>query len=173
MREKLKDLNIRITELSDYLGVSRPTLYKFLGFYEKGKYKNINKNILKLFRYIDQTPDIGKANVIAYILNNPDVKFGEDGGNETLASEAGTHSFDDVTSIEKSEFIRNVRDKGMLDEVIPYLNDCFKVFHKDQHDESELEILARFVLFNDDVKIGRKVTKHKIEMTKEIMRGGE
>ena len=73
MREKLKELNIRITELSDYTSLSRPTLYKFLGFYEKGRYKNINDNVLRLFKYIDGTPNIGKANVIAYIVNNLDV----------------------------------------------------------------------------------------------------
>ena len=49
MREKLKALGIRLTELSAYLKFSRPTLYKYIDEYEQNKYINIDYKVRKVF----------------------------------------------------------------------------------------------------------------------------
>ena len=54
MKERLKEMELKITELSDYLQISRPTMYKFIEAYDTGDNSIINKNVLKLFKYIDE-----------------------------------------------------------------------------------------------------------------------
>ena len=34
LRERLKNMEIKITELADYLQISRPTMYKFIEYYD-------------------------------------------------------------------------------------------------------------------------------------------
>jgi hypothetical protein len=70
MRETLRQLDIKITELAEYLHISRPTMYKFIESYEKGARSLIPKPILGLLDYIEKTPYIGKKNVVNYILTN-------------------------------------------------------------------------------------------------------
>lgn len=70
LRERLKEMELHITELADYLQVSRPTMYKFIDYYDCAKYNLINKNVLSLFNYIEENELAGKKNVINFILNN-------------------------------------------------------------------------------------------------------
>jgi len=69
MREKLKKINLRLTELAHYLNISRPTLYKYLEEYESRKYKDIDKNTKRVFDFIKKTSTISKIAVIDYIIN--------------------------------------------------------------------------------------------------------
>lgn len=52
LKEMLKKLDIKITELSDYLKISRPTLYKFIDYYDKNNTKQMDKRLVDLFNYI-------------------------------------------------------------------------------------------------------------------------
>ena len=70
IKDRLKDLEIKITELADYLQMSRTTLYKFIEAYDSGNKRDVNSSVLKLFNYIEKNELIGKRNVINYILNN-------------------------------------------------------------------------------------------------------
>lgn len=68
MREKLKTLGLKLTELSNYLGYSRPTLYKYLEDYENKQYKQINFRVKKVFDFIMKKRTLSKIEVINYIL---------------------------------------------------------------------------------------------------------
>ncbi len=68
MREKLKNLGIRLTELSNYLGCSRPTLYKYLEDYENRNYKNIDSKVRKVFDLIIKKKTLSKIEVINFII---------------------------------------------------------------------------------------------------------
>lgn len=70
LRERLKDMDLRITELADYLQISRPTMYKFIDYFDNNEFSLINKKVLKLFNYITENELAGKTNVVSYILNN-------------------------------------------------------------------------------------------------------
>ena len=70
LREKLRGIDIRITELADYLQISRPTMYKYIEAYDAEQFSEINNKVLKLFNYINNNPLIGKKTVMNYILNN-------------------------------------------------------------------------------------------------------
>jgi hypothetical protein len=68
MRTKLKSLELRLTELSTYLGFSRPTLYKFLDDYEKKEFKSIDFKVKVIFDFIMQKSTISKIEVINKII---------------------------------------------------------------------------------------------------------
>ena len=68
MRTKLKSLELRLTELSTYLGFSRPTLYKFLDDYEKKEFKNIDFKVKVIFDFIMQKSTTSKIEVINKII---------------------------------------------------------------------------------------------------------
>ena len=69
IRERLRMLQIRLTELEDYLNISRPTLYKFVEYYENGKQKLINPVVRDLFKYIEKNKNLTKKEVVSYIAN--------------------------------------------------------------------------------------------------------
>ena len=68
LRDRLKELDLKITEMADYLQLSRPTMYKFIECYDNKEFSSINKNVLKLFNYINENELVGKKNVVNYIL---------------------------------------------------------------------------------------------------------
>mgnify|MGYP003301601296 CR=1 FL=1 len=70
LRERIKQMDLKVTELSDYLQISRPTMYKFIEYYDEQNFDLINRKVLKLFNYISENEFIGKKTVISYILNN-------------------------------------------------------------------------------------------------------
>ena len=71
LRDKIRDLGLRLIDLSEYLEVSRPTMYKYIELYEQGHKGEINPKVLSLFDYIEKNDStISKNNVINFILNN-------------------------------------------------------------------------------------------------------
>ncbi|MFH2116846.1 MAG: hypothetical protein ABII85_02240 [Bacillota bacterium] len=69
MKERLKELGIRLTELADYFNLSRPTIYKYIELYEKGKMDQINPLIRNVFVFISNKEVLSKKEVITYIIN--------------------------------------------------------------------------------------------------------
>ncbi|MFW6272812.1 MAG: hypothetical protein ACOC2U_03430 [bacterium] len=70
MKSKLKALNLRLTELSTYLKISRPTLYKYIESFEKKEYQKIDYHVLDIFKFINKRTTKSKLSVIEYIINN-------------------------------------------------------------------------------------------------------
>ena len=67
MFKKLDLLNIKISELAQYLNISRPTLYKFIELYEGNK-NLLRKKYLELFDYINNNLYLTKIDVIKFII---------------------------------------------------------------------------------------------------------
>jgi hypothetical protein len=70
IRDKMKDANLKITELSFYLGVSRPTLYNFIDLYIQKEYQSLEKRVYDLLTFIDNTKPLSNAIVLNYMINN-------------------------------------------------------------------------------------------------------
>ena len=68
MRKILQDMGLRITELSDIMDVSRPTMYKFIDMYENGKRDDIDPVILKFFDSVERNPKMKKKDALYYAL---------------------------------------------------------------------------------------------------------
>ena len=70
IRQKLRDIDLKITELADYLKITRPTLYKFIDSYDNGDRETINKKVLSLFDQLENNPLAGRNTILNFILNN-------------------------------------------------------------------------------------------------------
>ena len=68
MRKILHDMGFNITELSEIMDVSRPTMYKFLDLYENGDRDRIDQNVLKFFDGIKRNPKMKKKDALYYAL---------------------------------------------------------------------------------------------------------
>jgi len=69
IREALKAMQLRLTELEEYLNISRPTLYKYVEYFESGKQNLMNPVVKDLFKYIEKNKSLTKKEVISYIAN--------------------------------------------------------------------------------------------------------
>ena len=142
LRQRLKEMDLRITELADYLQLSRPTMYKFIECYDNGEFEQINKKVLKLFNYINENELAGKRNVVNYILNNlVEVKqLGSKQENDTLS----LIKKNILTNPEskKSQFVKLVAQKDTFDKIIYYLMDIYEISknkNRSQDEETKLK----------------------------------
>ena len=141
-------MELKITELSDYLQISRPTMYKFIEAYDLGNTSVINKHVLKLFKYIDENPLIGKKTVVSYILTN----LVEE---KELGDTAENHIYNQIKRYlianpesAKSQFIELVVQKTDYDDAIIYLLKIYPLLRKRKLSDEEIAFLKPF----DDIK---------------------
>lgn len=65
---KLKKLDIRLTEISTYLNYSRPSIYKFIEDYQNKKYAGLPHIVKETFDFINKSSTINKLSVIDFII---------------------------------------------------------------------------------------------------------
>ncbi len=137
IKDRLKDLEIKITELADYLQMSRTTLYKFIDAYDTGKKGEVNGSVIRLFDYIERNDLIGKRNVINFILNNM-----------TSVSECDTPEVNELVkrvkeyisgnpTSEKTQFIDKCVSSNQFDITIHYLMDVSVLLKKRKLSDAE------------------------------------
>lgn len=144
IKKRLKELEIKITELANYLQISRPTMYKFIESYDSGNKKDINPSILKLFNYIEDNSLIGKRNVINYILTNmTDVKDVESDETNEILRVVKSYVSNNPDS-EKTQFIRKCAAHSQFDVVIHYLIDISSLIKKKRLTKEEEEKLKPY-----------------------------
>ena len=152
LRERMREMDIKVTELSDYLKISRPTMYKFIDYYEAGQFDLINKNVLKLFNFISENDLAGKKSVIAFILNHLiEVKpLGE----KTEISEMNRIRKYIVENPEskKSIFLKLCASTDFFDDLIYILPDVFAISQKNKKDENEQRFLDLYTSFLENLK---------------------
>ena len=149
LREKLRDIDLRITELADYLQISRPTMYKYIDEYDAKRFVEINNKVLKLFDYISNNPLIGKKTVINYILNHlVEVKELETKSEANDISSIRKFIIDNPGS-KKSEFIKIITEKKCYDNVIEYLMDIYPLIKKRKLTDDEIEKLRLYDEINN------------------------
>ena len=142
LKERLKEMDIRITELSEYLHVSRPTMYKFIECYDAKQFDVINKEVLDLFNYIVENELIGKRGVITYILNTSAA--------ENISGSAESRAINYLKSnpnSKKSKFIKECVTSETFDKIVFYLADILPVLHKSKLDPNEEKTLAPYKEF--------------------------
>lgn len=150
LRGRLKELDIRITELTEYLQVSRPTLYKFIDMYDDSDFDMINRKVLKLFNYICENQYIGKKNVINYILTYlTDVKELGDKEEISTIKIIKKHLVSNPDS-EKARFVELCFKKDLYDSVIHYLLMIENLINKKNLTGGEIDLLKPY---EDIIKI--------------------
>jgi len=152
LKDRLKNMDLRLTELSDYLKVSRPTLYKFIDSYDTKNFEQINKQVLKLFNYITENELAGKKNVINYILNNM-VDLKELGGKDDIKSIKKIKSFlISNPESKKSKYLELISEKSDYDDIIYYLVDIYSLLKKKKLSQEEELLLKPYETFLKEIK---------------------
>ena len=70
LRERLKEIEIRLVDLADFLNISRPTAYKFIQMYETGYKDSIEAKLLKFFDFVMSEKGLTKSKAMSYIVEN-------------------------------------------------------------------------------------------------------
>lgn len=125
LRDRIRDLDLRISDLAEYLKISRPTLYKYIDMYEEGNRSTIDTKILNLFDYIQNRKNIGNSNVIYYIMNNI-----IENGNLNNSEEDKRIKIKSLLKTEnksKEDFIYMLTEDNFFDPILEYLIKCKKL----------------------------------------------
>lgn len=158
IRDRLKEMELKITELADYLQVSRPTMYKFIDAYDNGRKEEISNPALRVFEFIEGNDMVGKRNVISFILNNLAEIADTDSGevNEIVNSVKLYISANQKS--EKTQFIRKSIESTQFDIIIHYLMDIESLFSKDNLTEEETK---KLVPYKEIIKIYSAINKEE------------
>ena len=141
LRERLKEMDLRITELAEYLQVSRPTMYKFIELYDNKKFGLINRDVLALFNYINENELVGKKGVMNFILTQlTEVRTAD--GNQTV-EEVKNYLLSNPQS-KKSRFIADCFLSPEFNDVICYLADIAPLLKKKNLNQKEKSKLKAF-----------------------------
>ena len=165
MKERMRELNIKMTELSEYIKVSRPTLYKYIESYEEGDYESIPNRVVSLFKIMEK-PEVTKEQVISYIISS----FKEEDGNDA-GDAVRRYLSDPSSSSSKVEFLQKVATTDCLDSIIPYLNDCIDILSGENIDDEQAYQVARLVLMRSKVIRNLPLKDEELKEVKEILRG--
>ena len=144
IRERLKEIDFKLTDLSEYLKISRPTLYKFIDLYDKKNYESINNHVLSLFKYIDENPLVGKKSSINYILTNlVDEK--------ELRTETDVSLFMQIKKLiisepdsSKSKFLELLVKKSDYNDICEYFIKIYPLLRKRNLTKEEIELLKPY-----------------------------
>ena len=164
MKEKLRDLGIKTTELSEFMKISRPSLYKYIELYESKEYKQIPEKVLRVFKYVDKYKNLTKEQIIAYTIGE----------------------FSDTETSDKKEAVRNyLLNKGMndpkidlmyvlattdsLDAVVQYLASAGKILDEGEMDDSKIYQVSRLVNLKHDIMTNTPLDEEEIKKTKSIL----
>lgn len=164
MKEKLRDLGIRTTDLSQYMKISRPSLYKYIELYESKDYKPVPEKVLRVFKYVDKYKNLSKEQIIAFTIGE----------------------FSDTDTSDKKEAIRNyLLNKGAndskielmyvltttdsLDAVVEYLSNAGRILDEGDLDYSKIYQVSRLVNLKHDIMTNTPLDEEEINKTKSII----
>lgn len=152
LRDILRDMDLKITELAEYLQITRPTLYKFIDDYDKNSRASINKNVLKLFDYINNNSLVGKKTVLKFIFNNLVIE-------KEMSSHEDVSRFNRIKkyivenpNTEKTQFIELITLKTDYDLVIQYLNNIYPLLKKRKLTDEEIKKLSPYDSLIDELE---------------------
>lgn len=121
IKDRLKELDIKITELSNYLQISRPTMYKYIECYDSGNKKEVDKQVVKLFDYISSNELIDKVNVINFIINKSIKGFDTNNDKDYAFIEKIKELYAKDPKSDKIKFIKKITKSNEFDIAIGYL----------------------------------------------------
>ena len=164
MKEKLRDLGIKTTELSEFMKISRPSLYKYIELYESKEYKQIPEKVFRVFKYVDKYKNLTKEQIIAYTIGE----------------------FSDTETSDKKEAVRNyLLNKGMndskidlmyvlvttdsLDAVVQYLASAGKILDEGDLDDTKIYQVSRLVNLKHDIMTNTPLNEEEIKKTRSIL----
>ena len=133
LRDRLRELGIKIVDLANMLDISRPTLYKHIESYETNALENLDSSYIALFNYITQNEFINAKNVFIYITQNIlRLKERDLQGSMAMGRVAITGN------AQKDAFITLLLESNRFDDLLGYFISCYELLEKDTlSDESK------------------------------------
>lgn len=164
MKARMRELNIKMTELSEYIKVSRPTLYKYIESYESGDLDSIPDRVVSLFRLMDN-PDVTKEQVVTFTITT----FSE--GDSTDPKDViRRYLSDPSSSADKTELMYKLATTDCLDDIIPYLNECIDILSEKRTDNESIQQVARLMIMRSRTIKGVPLKDEELREAKETMR---
>lgn len=121
LRDRLRELGIKIVDLANMLDISRPTLYKHIESYETNALENLDSSYITLFNYITQNEFINAKNVFIYITQNIlRLKEKDFQGKVAITGNA-----------QKDAFITLLLESNRFDDLLGYFVSCYELLEKD------------------------------------------
>ena len=121
LRDRLRELGIKIVDLANMLDISRPTLYKHIESYETNALENLDSSYIALFNYITQNEFINAKNVFIYITQNIlKLKEKDFQGKVVITGNA-----------QKDAFITLLLESNRFDDLLGYFVSCYELLQKD------------------------------------------
>ncbi|WP_285818802.1 hypothetical protein [Helicobacter bilis] len=121
LRDRLRELGIKIVDLANMLDISRPTLYKHMESYEKNMLENLDSSYIALFNYITQNEFINAKNVFIYITQNILRLKEKDFQNKVAIT----------GNAQKDVFITLLLESNRFDDLLGYFISCYELLEKD------------------------------------------
>ena len=165
MKDRMRELNIKMTELSEYIDVSRPTLYKYIDSYENGDLSSIPDRVVSLFRTME-TPGITKEQVVSFTITTFSKNDVTD-DKEVIRR----YLIDPSASPEKVELMQKLATTDCLDDLVPYLNGCVDILSKRTIEDREVYQIARLLLLRSKVTRNVPLDDDELKEAKEIAKG--
>ena len=126
LRDRLRELGIKIVDLASMLDISRPTLYKHIESYENDMLDNLDSSYIALFNYITQNEFINAKNVFIYITQNIlRLKERDLQGSMAMGRVAITGN------AQKDAFITLLLESNRFDDLLGYFISCYELLEKD------------------------------------------
>ena len=165
MKTRMRELNIKMTELSEYIKVSRPTLYKYIESYESGDLESIPDKVVDLFRLMERN-DVTKEQVVTFTIT----MFSEDGEPDDREI-IRRFLVDPSASKAKLELMYRLATSDSIDDMVPYLNGCMEILSGNEIDDEQAYQIARFVLMRSKVLKGIPLKEDELREAKQILEG--
>lgn len=144
IQNRIKKMDIKITELANYLQISRPTMYKFIEYYDNNQKQLINHNVRKLFDYIIENEMLDKRNVINYIFSNiATIKEMESEEELSIIKTIRKYIISNPKS-EKTQFLEMVCSKTYFDLAIHYFMEIAPLLKKKKFTIQEKDLLKPY-----------------------------
>ena len=165
MKARMRELNIKMTELSEYIKVSRPTLYKYIESYENGENETIPERVLNLFRLMD-TPGVTKEQVVTFTITS----FSDSDTND-IRDRIRNYILDPSSSKAKVELMFKIATTDCIDDIVPYLNGCIDILSEGKVDEDRTYQVARLMIMRSKVSRNVPLSEEELAEAKELVRG--
>lgn len=133
LRERLKEVEIRLVDLADFLQVSRPTAYRFIQMYETGYKDSIEPKLCNFFDFVMQEEQLSKSEAMSYIIKNLVQPNNIQDRAHIIANLLKKES-----SV-KVAFIDAIARTQVLDPILDYLLECQKILSKGSKGKKTLD----------------------------------
>ena len=119
-------------------------MYKFIDLYDEGKKKEINKNVKKLFDYIEDNSLIGKKHVINYILTRMSTIQETDTDEVNDVIQSVKEYISNNPSSEKAQLIKDLAMQSQFDIIVHYLMEIKPLLKKKKQTDEERQKLIPY-----------------------------